>query len=127
GNATSTANAKHIGREVSLAGEAEVSQNMRFFRLQGMFGLRASRLKEQGFTETGSFANLDVSGRTTQSLTSSVGTRLLVPTYFKEGMFDIRAVWSRQLASLESALTARLADANSDERFVVDGIPGQRD
>jgi outer membrane autotransporter protein len=127
GDDTSVASSKHIGREVSLAGEAEVSRNMHFFRLQGMVGLRASRLREEGFTETGSLADLEVSGRTTQSLTSSVGTRVLVPTYYKEGLIDVRAVWSRQLGSLASPLTAKLADADSSERFTVDGMPDPRD
>jgi outer membrane autotransporter protein len=127
GNDTSVANSRHIGREVSMAGEAEVSQNMRVLRLQGMFGLRASRLKEQGFTETGSIANLEVSGRTKQSLTSSVGARVLVPTYAKQGLIDVRAVWSRQLGSVASPLTAKLADADSEGRFTVDGLPDPRD
>jgi outer membrane autotransporter protein len=127
GEHTSVASSKHDGREWSASGQAEISQNMGRYRLHGMLGLRASRLNEAGFTETGSLADLDVSGRATQSLTSSVGARLVVPTYRNQGLIDIRAIWNRQFASSGSVMTAKLAEATSDARFVVNGLPAERD
>jgi outer membrane autotransporter protein len=127
GNATSVANGVHDARELSVGGEAEVSRNTRYFRMQGVLGLRGSRMQEDGFTETGSFANLQVSDRTTQSLTSNVGARLLVPAYREQGLVEIRASWSHQLAAVDSAMTAKLADAMSAKRFAVNGLPADRD
>jgi outer membrane autotransporter protein len=127
GDDTSIASSKHGGREWSAAGEAEVSRNMRYFRLHGMFGLRASRLVEDGYTESGSLADLEIAGRTTQALTSNVGARVLVPTYHNEGMFDVHAVWSRQLASQQSDLSGRFATATSGTRFTAKGVPLARD
>jgi len=126
GPETSIATSQHTGREWSAEGAAEFSRNLYDFRVQGMFGLRASRLVEEGYTETGSVAALDISGRSTQSLTSQVGARLLIPTYHKEGLVDLHATWNRELANLQSQLTGRLASATSDARFTVDGVPMAR-
>jgi len=43
------------------------------------------------------------------------------------GQFDLRAMWSHEIGGWSSDLTARLASANSDARFRVNGLPVGRD
>jgi len=89
--------------------------------------LRAARLSEADFTETGSVADLDIAGRSTTSLTSSVGGRILLPTYRNQGLFDLRAVWNRELSDIDPTSSVRLADSTSAQRFNVRGVPLKRD
>ena len=127
GRGSWVARSSHEGQEYSAAGEGEMSRDAGAFRLHGTVGLRASHLAEDGFTESGSLANLEISGRTTQSLTSNVGARAVLPTNQGLGQWELRAMWSHELSGWNSSLTGRLAAATSDARFTVDGLPAGRD
>ena len=121
------ARSTHEGREYSAAGEAELSGETAGLQLHGVLGLRASHLAEDGFVETGSIANLAISGRTSNSLTSNVGARAVMPAFGERGQLELRAMWSHELSGWRSPLTGRLAAATSDSRFTVDGLPAGRE
>jgi autotransporter-associated beta strand protein len=127
GGGSWVAHSTHDGREYSAAGEAELSGHAAGLQLHGVLGVRASQLVEDGFIETGSMANLDVSGRTSNALTSSVGARAVMPAFDERGQLELRAMWSHELSGWQSALTGRLASATSDTRFRVDGLPVGRE
>jgi uncharacterized protein with beta-barrel porin domain len=127
GNDTTVANSTHSAEEVSAGGEADVSQNFSGAGLHEIVGLRASRMDEAGYTESGSNAALQVASRVTQSLVSSMGTHLAVPTTFANGLFDVRAMWRHELRDLNNGLSARLASSTSNARFETDGTPMGRD
>jgi len=127
GNNTTVATSSHSAQEISAAGEADLSQNFTGFGLHEIVGLRASRMDEAAYMESGSAAALQIASRVNQSLVSSLGTHLAVPMGFGSSLFDVRAMWRHELRDVGTSLSARLANSTSDSRFDADGTPMSRD
>lgn len=127
GSNMTTARAAHDGQEVSAHGDVELVKDFGDFRVQALFGLRYSLLREAGYAESGSAANLDVNSRETQSVASTAGLRYVGHIFGNAALFDMRAMWNREFGDIQPTLSAGLADAVSDTRFTVDGAPLGRD
>jgi fibronectin-binding autotransporter adhesin len=127
GSDTTVANSSHGAQEISAGGEADLSQSFGSVALHEIVGLRASRMDEAAYTESGSSADLQIAERVTQSLVSSMGARLAVPMSFANGLLDVRTVWRHELRDPNTDLSARLANSVSETRFTADGTPMGRD
>jgi len=124
---TTVATATHRGDEWSAYGEAEYTVSMGGYQLKPLVGLRYINLKEDGYTETGSAANLTVAARTTESVVTNLGVRYVRPFNAGRSAFEARAIWSHEFGDTNSAVTGRLAAAPAGAAFTVAGVPVKRD
>jgi outer membrane autotransporter protein len=127
GTATTVASASHRGDEWSAYGEAEYTMSFGSYQLKPFGGLRYISLEEDGYTETGSAANLAVAGRTTESIVSLLGMRYVRPFNAGAGAFEARAIWSHEFGDADPAVSGRLAAGPATPSFTVLGVPIERD
>jgi outer membrane autotransporter protein len=127
GAATTVATGDHRGTEWSAYGEAAYTIPMGGYELKPLAGLRYLRLKEKGYSETGSAANLTVDARTTDSVTTLLGVRYVRGFNEKRGTLEARALWGHEFGDRDPALTGRLAAATTGGAFTVRGVPLKRD
>ena len=124
---TTVANATHRGDEWSAYGEAEYTIPMGGYQLKPLVGLRYINLKEDGYTETGSAANLTVAARTTESVVTNLGVRYVRPFNAGRGAFEARSIWSHEFGDDRPTVTGRLAAGPVGASFTVAGVPVKRD
>jgi uncharacterized protein with beta-barrel porin domain len=85
------------------------------------------RLKEEGFTESGTLSDLALEGRTTSSTESLLGVRYLRPIAANSGSFEARAIWGHAFGDVVPTVTGRISSALSPATFTVAGVPLKRD
>jgi uncharacterized protein with beta-barrel porin domain len=119
--------AEHTAREWSMYAEAaRVAGSGSGYTIEPLVALRYTRTAEDGYTESGGAASLAVDPRTSQSITSEAGARLIRELPGVNSTFELRAAWSRDYSDLSSRLTAHLASDRSGDAFsVLDDAPGR--
>jgi fibronectin-binding autotransporter adhesin len=127
GAATSVATGSHQGREVSAGAEAQYAIAFGGGHVKPFAGLGYVRLREAGFTESGSAANLAVNGRSTESIVSQLGARYTRLFNAGSGAFELRASLNHEFGDANPGLNGRLAAAAGGATFTVAGVPVKRD
>lgn len=127
GAATSVASGSHRGTEWSGNVEAQYTIAAGAGQVKPFAGLSYVRLKESGFTETGSPASLAVAARSTESVVSNLGVRYARPFNAGSGAFEARASWAHEFGDASPAVSGRLASIAGGATFTVAGVPVKRD
>jgi outer membrane autotransporter protein len=117
----------HEGKEWSASAVAEYAIDVGSSQLRPLAGFRYLRLKEDGYTETGSVGALTVAGRTTTSRESLLGARFVHPIDRGTGSVEAHATWGHEFGDTAPTLTGRIGTALSPATFTVAGVPLKRD
>jgi outer membrane autotransporter protein len=127
GASTTIASSSYRGDEWSAAAEAQYTLQFNGFQLKPLAGVRYVQLKQDGYTETGSLANLTVGAQRTESTVSLIGARYQRPVHDGRGTFEARAIWSHEFGDNSPSLNGRLAAVPGGTTFTVNGVPLKRD
>jgi len=127
GNTASVASSSHKGDEWSAGVEAQYTLDYGSFKVKPLAGLLYINLKQDGYVETGSIANLAVGQQRTESIASLFGARLQKGIHNDKGTFEVRAIWSHEFGETNPAMSGRLAAVPGGAAFTVTGVPLKRD